>query len=163
MNTSYPVNQVFLGGDNNPFNSNLDIDSQIQAVKAYEERLKSIRNKTITSNKVSESSLWNKIDNEISPLTLDQRKLLFSNNEYKNIGEELQSFVQIELLNLVKDKVESNADGNKLLTHQLELVKKLKSTIIEESNREMELFKRFREFSKDNPGVTYEEFIKSNR
>lgn len=163
MNTAYPVNQVFLGGDNNPFNSNLDIDTQIQALKAYEEKLKNIRNKTNNPTKSAESSLWSKIDNEVVPLTMDQRKVLSTNKDYISIGEELQSFVQLELLNLVKDKIESHPEGNKLLTSQLELVKKLKSTIVEESNREMELFKKFREFSKAHPDVTYEEFIKSNR
>ena len=29
-------------------------------------------------------------------------------------------------------------------------------------DKEMEMFRRFREFSKSNPNVTYEEFIKAN-
>ena len=45
---------------------------------------------------------------------------------------------------------------------QLKIVKQLKSNIINETNREMEMFKRFKDFSKLNPGITYEEFIKAN-
>ena len=33
---------------------------------------------------------------------------------------------------------------------------------IDETNREMEMFRKFREFSKQHPEVTYEEFIKAN-
>lgn len=157
----YPVNQVFLGGDPFP-NPNMDIDTQLQTLKAYEEKLKNIRNRNMTVQKQPESTIWKDIDNEISPLTDEQRRVLFSNSDYININNKLQNMVQVELLNLVKGKIESTEEGNKLLNSQLELVKKLKSNIIEESNKEMELFKKFREFSKKNPGVTYEEFIKAN-
>jgi hypothetical protein len=36
----------------------------------------------------------------------------------------------------------------------------MKPKIVEDSNREVELFRRFREFSKANPDVTYEDFLK---
>lgn len=49
------------------------------------------------------------------------------------------------------------------LQRQLKLVKKLKNKIVEETDNEMAIFKKFREFSKDNPGLTYEEFIKQWR
>ena len=71
--------------------------------------------------------------------------------------------VQTELLNLVKAKVESTSEGKDLLQRQLKLVKKLKNKIVEETDNEMAIFKKFREFSKDNPGLTYEEFIKQWR
>jgi hypothetical protein len=44
----------------------------------------------------------------------------------------------------------------------LKIIKKLKSKIIDDTNREMEMFKKFKEFSKTNPTVTYDEFIKAN-
>lgn len=48
------------------------------------------------------------------------------------------------------------------LLWQLKIVKKLKEKIIQETNREMEMFRKFREFSKTHPEVTYEEFIKAS-
>ena len=60
-------------------------------------------------------------------------------------------------------KIESNSEGKDLLQRQLKLVKKLKNKIVEETDNEMAIFKKFREFSKDNPGLTYEEFIKQWR
>ena len=84
-----------------------------------------------------------------------------NNDEYREVYNRLQEIVNVEILNLVKLKIESTPEGKDLLTNQLKIVKKLKSLIIDETNREMELFRNFREFSKANPGVTYEEFIKT--
>lgn len=42
------------------------------------------------------------------------------------------------------------------------IVRSLKSKIIQDTNREMEMFRKFREFSKAHPEVTYDEFIKAN-
>ena len=68
----------------------------------------------------------------------------------------------MEILNLVKGRIESTERGRELLNNQLKIVKKLKTKIIDDTNKEMEMFMRFKEFSKSNPTVTYEEFIKSN-
>jgi hypothetical protein len=44
----------------------------------------------------------------------------------------------------------------------LKSVKKLKTRIINDTNREMEMFRKFKEYSKNNPEVTYDEFIKAS-
>lgn len=59
----------------------------------------------------------------------------------------------------VRGKIEASADGKHLLEEQLKLVKLLKSKIVEVTNKEMELFKAFKEASKTNPNLTYEEFL----
>ncbi len=155
----YPVNQVFLGST--PYPNNMDLDTQLQALKAYEEKLKNIRNRTAVEPK-QEPTIWSKIDEEIVPLSEEQKMSLYSNQDYANINSRLQGMVQIELLNLVKGKIESSEEGRTLLQDQLSVVKSIKGNIIEESNREMYLFKKFKEVSKDNPSMTYEEFIKAN-
>ena len=53
-------------------------------------------------------------------------------------------------------------EGKELLQRQLKIVRSLKSKIIQDTNREMEMFRKFREFSKAHPEVTYDEFIKAN-
>lgn len=150
----YPVNQVFLGS--NSLLSNSNIDAQLQVLKSYEEKLKNYK------TEVADNSIWNKIDLEISSLTDDQKQRLFNKQDYINLNSQLQNKVQIELLNLVKSKIESDQEGNKLLLELYEVIKTQKKQIIEESNRELELFNRFREYSKSNPEITYEQFIKMN-
>lgn len=144
MNT-YPVNQVFLG--------NQTLDSQLQLLKSYEEQIKRMS---------PEVSLWTKIDNEINSLTDSQKQKLFGKPEYIELNNQIQIKVQGELLNLVKSKVESGEEGKDLLKSLLDTIKKQKREIIEESNKELELFNKFKEFSKSNPDITYEQFIKMN-
>lgn len=154
----YPVNQVFLG-NSDPLLSSSDINSQMQLLKQYEAQLAQLQKKGTLQNNL----IWDDIDKEMSSLTDSQKARFFEDKEYTEITNSLQQMVQIELLNLVKAKIEGNSEGKDLLQRQLRLVQKLKNKIIEETDNEMAIFKKFREFSKDNPGLTYEEFIKQWR
>lgn len=153
-----PINQVFLGGD--PYHTIDDLDMQIQNMESYRAKLQQL--KALKNQQSTVKLIWDDIDIEISPMTDEQKGRLFNNEEYVEIYTKLNNIVQTELLNLVKAKIESTEEGKELLSKQLKLVKKLKSEIINETNKEMEIFKKFKEFSKANPGITYEEFIKSN-
>lgn len=147
-----PVNQIILGND--AIFSNIDeIDSQIKKMEMYKQKLSQL--------KEVKSTLWNNIDLEISSMNIDQRNKLFEDSEYLETYNEIQNMVQTELLNLVKGKIENSEKGKTLLEKQLKILKKLKDNIIKESNKEIELFNKFKEFSKTNPNATYEEFIKS--
>lgn len=106
--------------------------------------------------------IWDEIDAEVEPLTNEQKERLFQDEDYVDTYTKIQGMVNAEILTLVKARIESTAEGKELLEHQLKVVKKLKGKIIDDTNREMEMFRRFREFSKQNPGITYEEFIKAN-
>lgn len=151
----YPVNQVILGnGRESMFN---DIDSQIQMMEVYKNKLQQLKQ----SESGSKTTIWDNIDSEIRPLSQEQRLKLFENKEYKDISIRLQELVQNELLNLVKGKIEDSLEGKELLEKQLRLAKDLKGKIVEDSNKEMELFRKFREFSISHPGATYDEFIKT--
>lgn len=86
--------------------------------------------------------------------------MLLTNQDYVTNYNALQSMVQAEVLNLVRGKIEASEEGKRLLEEQLKLVKLLKSKIVEVTNKEMELFKAFKEASKTNPTLTYEEFLK---
>lgn len=102
------------------------------------------------------------INSKREPLTNEQKERLFQDEDYVDTYTKIQGMVNAEILTLVKARIESTAEGKELLEHQLKVVKKLKGKIIDDTNREMEMFRRFREFSKQNPGITYEEFIKAN-
>lgn len=154
MNT--PINQVILG--NNPVYFD-DLDTQLANLEMQRKRLQQLR--TLQNQPIT-NLLWDDIDIEIKPMTEEQRALLLQDKEYFEIYSRLQELVQIELLNLVKAKIENTAEGKDLLEKQLKSIKTLKKQIIENTNKEMEVFKQFKEYSKLNPGITYEDFIKSN-
>ena len=152
-----PINQVFLGS--NPYNNLDDIDFQIQNMENYRIKLQQLK---ALQSPQTQKLIWDDIDIEVRPMTEDQKRRMFENAEYVEVYSKINELVQNELLNLVKAKIENTPEGKELLSHQLKIVKHLKSDIISETNREMEMFKRFKEYSKSNPGVTYEDFIKAN-
>lgn len=153
-----PINQVFLGSD--PYHSFDDIDVQIQNMENYRNRLQQL--KALQAQQNSVKLIWDDIDAEVRPMSDEQKKRMFDDAEYVEVYAKLNEMVQTEILNLVKGRIEGTVEGKELLSRQLKIVKRLKSDIINETNREMEMFKRFKEFSKVNPGVTYEEFIKAS-
>lgn len=153
-----PINQVFLGSE--PYHSLDDIDIQIQNMENYRNKLQQLKALQAQQNPVK--LIWDDIDAEIRPMSEEQKKRMFDDAEYVEVYSKLNEMVQTEILNLVKGRIESTVDGKDLLSRQLKIVKRLKSDIINETNREMEMFKKFKEFSKVNPGITYEEFIKAS-
>lgn len=160
----YPVNQVFVGGDplltpSNPMNSIPNIDEQIQFLEKQRQMIEAAQQQRMQPHQ-PKRLIWDEIDSEVSPLTDEQKAMLFQNEEYTDVYNRLQMMVQSELLNLVKGRIESTEEGKELLNSQLKLVKRLKGSIVDSTNREMEMFKRFREFSKQNPNITYDEFVK---
>lgn len=153
-----PINQVILGGD--PMFTSIDnMDAQIQMMESYMRRLKQAKD---VQTQAPAKLIWDDIDAEINPMTEDQKNMLLQDEDYLETYTKIQNMVQIELLNLVKKRIESTEEGKDLLERQLKIVRKLKGRIIQETNKEMEIFRRFREFSKAHPEVTYEEFIKNN-
>lgn len=155
----YPVNQVFLGSD--PMMSSLeDLDMQIQRMEAYRSKIRQLQN--TNKPQMPAKLIWDEVDAEVNPMTDEQKARLFQNEDYCSNYNEIQGLVQMEILNLVKGRIESTERGRELLNNQLKIVKKLKTKIIDDTNKEMEMFMKFKEFSKSNPTVTYEEFIKSN-
>lgn len=155
-----PLNQFILGGDS-MFSNNLDdIDTQIQRMEAYRQRLKQIKESQQIQNSQPQRLIWDEIDSEITPMSNEQKNRLLQDQDYTSIYTELQSMVQSELLNLVKAKIEGSERGKDLLQKQLKIVRKLKTKIIEDTDREMEMFKRFKEYSKEHPNTSYDEFIK---
>lgn len=153
----YPVNQVILGGDS-MFSNVEDIDMQIQRMEAYRNKLKQLQ--SIQPQQVK--PIWDEIDLVVSPMTDEQKGRLLQDEDYVENYNKIQIMVQTEILNLVKGRIENTPEGKELLQNQLKIVKKLKSKIINDTNREMEMFMKFKEYSKTNPDITYEEFIKAN-
>lgn len=151
----YPVNQVILGNPDPLLTSPGDIDSQMQWIKQYEARLKQMQ-----SSGTLHTPLWDQIDQEMNTLSDSQKQRFFENEDYVKNNQELEQMVQIELLSLVKGKIENSQRGKELLSEQFKLVKKLKDRVVEETDNEMMIFRKFKEYSKNNPGLTYDEFCK---
>jgi hypothetical protein len=154
-----PINQITIGGDPLLGTPGYNIEEQLRQLEARKQALESM--KQLNPQAIQQSVLWDSIDSEIKVLSQDQLSRLFENQEYIATYTRIQELVNTEIINLVKARIENTTEGKQLLQEQLNIIRKMKPTIIEETNREVELFKRFREYSKNNPNITYEEFIKA--
>ena len=79
-----PVNQFILGGDS-MLNSNLDdIDSQIQRMELYRQKLKQLKEQSQSNQTqpLQKSIIWDQIDQEINPMTDEQKNRLLQDQEY---------------------------------------------------------------------------------
>lgn len=163
-----PVNQVILGGDPLLGGSVLgnSLDEQLQLLEKYKQNLEAAKQMKQQAQAVQQvvpqKLIWDDIDTEIEPMTDEQKSRLLQDEDYMETYTKIQSMVNAEILNLVKGRIESTPEGKELLSHQLKTVRRLKGKIIDETNREMEMFRKFREYSKQHPGVTYDEFIKAS-
>ena len=154
-----PVSQINIGGDPLLGAQGYNIEEQLRQLELRRQSLESM--KQLNPQAIPQTVIWNEIDAEIKVLSPAQIQKLFENEEYIKIYTRIQELVNAEILNLVKYKIESSTEGNQLLRNQLDILKKLKTKILEDTDREVALFKQFKEFSKTNPNVTYDEFLKA--
>lgn len=164
-----PINQVILGGGDPLLGNSMvgnSLDEQLQLIEKYKQNLEAAKQLRQQAQPVQQPApqrmIWDEIDAEISPMTEEQKTRMLQDEDYVDTYTKIQDMVQAEILNLVKGRIEATSEGKELLQRQLKIVKKLKGKIIQETNREMEMFRKFREFSKTHPEVTYEEFIKAS-
>lgn len=159
-NPNYTVN---FGVDpllQNPYSPNnvdyeREIEDRMKKLQAIKEQYSQIKQHTATN------SLWTEIDREISSLTEEQRNILFNSEDYIAIDNGLKNLIQQALINSVKGVVESSEVGKKLLEKQLNFIKNSKDRIVAQSNKEIEVFKKFQIAAKANPQLTYKEFIET--
>lgn len=152
-----PISQINIGGDPLLNSQGFNVEEQLRQLEVRKQALESMKQ---LNSQPTNSFIWDTIDNEVKVLSQEQINKLFENEEYSLIYSKIQQLVNDEIINLVKARIENTQEGKQLLQEQLNLVRKMKPKILEDSNREVELFRRFREFSKTNPDVTYDEFIK---
>lgn len=166
-----PINQVILGGGDPLLGNSMvgnSLDEQLQLIEKYKQNLeaaKQLRQQVQPAQQPMsqpQRMIWDEIDAEISPMSDEQKTRMLQDEDYVDTYTKIQDMVQAEILSLVKGRIEATPEGKELLQRQLKIVKKLKEKIIQETNREMEMFRKFREFSKTHPEVTYEEFIKAS-
>ena len=154
-----PVSQINIGGDPLLGAQGYNIEEQLRQLELRRQSLESM--KQLNPQAIPQTVIWNEIDAEIKVLSPAQIQKLFENEDYIKIYSRIQELVNAEILNLVKYQIESSTEGNQLLRNQLDILKKLKTRILEDTDREVALFKQFKEFSKTNPNVTYDEFLKA--
>lgn len=166
----FPQYQVNLGYDPllagvaSPVDYITQLDNQIQQLTAAKNQIQSQLgnpNQNMQSARPAQPqqvNLWYEIDKEVCSLNNDQQAILAKDDVYNNVSAELQMLIQQELINSVRDKVANSPRGKELLEKQLNNTRAKKDSIIEEANKELELFKKFQIAAQANPKLTYVDF-----
>lgn len=137
-----------------------NINEQINYFTKLKQQYESAFNSQFNEVPVNKTeSLWTKIDAEVANIDKYTSDALSNDENYKSINTQLQNIVQQELLFLVRDKVEQREDGKQLLEKQLQIIKQIKSNVSDKRNKDIDLFNRFKEYSRIHPETTYEQFL----
>ena len=137
-----------------------NINEQINYFTKLKQQYESAINNQFNEVPINKTeSLWTKIDTEVANIDKYTSDALSTDENYKSINTQLQNIVQQELLFLVRDKVEQLEDGKQLLEKQLQIIKQIKSNVSDKRNKDIDLFNRFKEYSRIHPETTYEQFL----
>ena len=158
-----PETLNFNIGGQNPFLPTNTVEQNIALINQQVAQLNAVKDKLtgIKSPVEGGMKIWEEIDKEIASLTDEQKSILAKDEDYIAFDSALQSLVQSYLIDSVKEKVANSKEGKELLEKQLLYIKYKKRDIVKQSNKEMELFKRFQIAVQTNPNLTYSEFINS--
>lgn len=137
-----------------------NINEQINYFTKLKQQYESAFNNQFNEVPINKTeSIWTKIDAEVANIDKYTSDALSTDENYKSINTQLQNIVQQELLFLVRDKVEQREDGKQLLEKQLQIIKQIKSNVSDKRNKDIDLFNRFKEYSRIHPETTYEQFL----
>lgn len=131
----------------------------IAAQKEYLNRLEELQRAQGTTQPTSANPIWDKIDEELGALTDMQKEALFKNEDYIEVNSKVNELFQTKILELIKPYVEQSKEGKEALEQQLSVVKKLKKNVVEETSREIEELRKWKEYSSKNPTATYSDFV----
>lgn len=136
-------------------------DPLLGAYKQNQSQIVEEYRRKVETQSSSRTPLWDKIDGEIAPLSEDQKVRVMNDDEYLSLQEQLQVLVSEQILHLIKPQIEATDRGKELLGKIYDCVQVAKKKVIQETNKEMEMFRLWQDYSKKHPEATYAEFLKS--
>lgn len=156
---------IFIGGNNNPFlaqNTASEIANQKTALQQRLQQLEALEQSTQQpEQQQSNVPLFDELDSLQNELSEMQLNALQSDPEFKELNDQLGVMLQAGIILLAKPIVEGSENGNKLLKELTKLVKSKKSAIIQQTNRDMEVFAQFQEYTAKHPEATYSDFLQT--
>ena len=104
----------------------------------------------------SNTPVWDEIDRITSSLSDQERNFLQSSQEFQENSMAIQEMVNIELVRLVRDRIEKSPEGNEVLNRQLSFMKRAVKTAKEETARRDALLN---EYMTQYSDMTFKEFM----
>lgn len=155
------MNNYFLGSDPllNPSvvqNTPSEYDMRIAQLEAARNQLIQQKQQVAPPQQTSLTPVWDEIDKEVNALSTSQQQVLSQNAEYQEQYEAVQFILNREFMRSMRPIVESTPEGKDSLDKLLTIVRRLKKTALEETDREMALFQ---EYKANYSHMPFDEFV----
>ena len=151
------MNNIFLPG-NDPLLYNGPTQNQYynqlahdKLEQKYNEYLQKVNNVRQVPDKIGE------LDNKIKNLSQDTQNELKQNEEFMELTAILQSNVQAEIMELVKNQLNNNPEIVRNVDRQLQIIKSIDSKIIENERKNMA---ELNDYLKNYSDMTFDDYKK---
>ena len=151
------MNNIFLPG-NDPLLYNGPAQNQYYSQLAHEkleqkynECLQKVNNVRQIPDKVSE------LDNKLKGISSDTREELKSNEEFVTLSNDLQGYIQAEIMELVKNQLNSNPEIVKNIDRQIQIIRSIENKVVEVERRNMA---ELNDYLKNYSDMTFDDYKK---
>lgn len=151
------MNNIFLPGNDpllyngptqNQYYNQLAHDKLEQKYNEYLQKVNTVRQ---VPDKIGE------LDNKIKSLSQDTQNELKQNEEFMELTAVLQSNVQAEIMELVKNQLNNNPEIVRNVDRQLQIIKSIDSKIIENERKNMA---ELNDYLKNYSDMTFDDYKK---
>lgn len=151
------MNNIFLPG-NDPLLYNGPTQNQYynqlaheKLEQKYNEYLQKVNNVRQIPDKVSE------LDNKLKGISSDTREELKSNEEFVTLSTDLQGYIQAEIMELVKNQLNSNPEIVKNIDRQIQIIRSIENKVVEAERRNMA---ELNDYLKNYSDMTFDDYKK---
>ena len=128
-----------------------DIEDRLEELYQHKKKLES--NPTRPS-----SNIFNEVEKEFEGLTDEQKKYVYSDDDYQRHAIAFSDLAQAELIAFIKPRLLQNETVIKLLESQRDVIRLLKKQMNAENDKRLSDFKEYTEKYSD---MTYAEYLKT--
>lgn len=161
------MQNIFLNGSADPLMGGAtyqapNIDEKIEQLKQVQQQLEIQKQQMSSRPEMVKASapVWDEIDKVTTSLSEREFELINGNEEFQQSQQVVMSILQREYMRIMRPIVENTKDGKDALDKHLTLVKRLKKSVTDENNKNLELFNEYTEKYSD---MTYSDFLKMKK
>lgn len=151
------MNNIFLPG-NDPLLYNNPAQQQYynqlaheKLEQKYNEYIQKVNNARQIPDKVLE------LDNKLKGITNDTRNELQNNEEFVSLSNDLQGYIQAEIMELVKNQLNNNPEIVKNIDKQIQIISNIENKVVETERKNMA---ELNDYLKNYSDMTFDDYKK---
>lgn len=151
------MNNIFLPG-NDPLLYNNPAQQQYynqlaheKLEQKYNEYIQKVNNARQIPDKVLE------LDNKLKGITNETRNQLQNNEEFVSLSNDLQGYIQAEIMELVKNQLNNNTEIVKNIDKQIQIISNIENKVVETERKNMA---ELNDYLKNYSDMTFDDYKK---